>query len=101
LKGEEAAVEIVTFGPGLNMLRDDTSPVKGRIAAMALEMPGVTFIACANTHANMSKQENKPVALVSEAKLMPSGSCGSWSSRQGGSPTYGPDADGARGFSWP
>ena len=73
LKGEEVALEIVTFGPGLHMLRDDTSPVKQRIAAMALETPGVTFIACANTQANMSKQENKPVALVSEAKLMPSG----------------------------
>ena len=72
-KGEEVAIEIVTFGPGLHMLRDDTSPVKQRIAAMALETPGRTFMACANTQANMSKQENKPVSLVSEAKVMPSG----------------------------
>ena len=72
-KGEEVAIEIVTFGPGLHMLRDDTSPVKQRIAAMALEAPGLTFIACANTQANMSKQENKPVALIGEAKVMPSG----------------------------
>ena len=72
-KGEEVAIEIVTFGPGLHMLRDDTSPVKQRIAAMALETPGITFMACANTQANMSKQENKPVSLVSEAKVMPSG----------------------------
>ncbi len=73
LKGEEVAIEIVTFGPGLHMLRDDTSPVKQRIAAMALETPGVTFIACANTQANMSKQEEKPVPLIGEAKVMPSG----------------------------
>ena len=72
-KGEEVAIEIVTFGPGLHMLRDDTSPVKQRILAMALETPDVTFIACANTQANMSKQENKPVTLISEAKVMPSG----------------------------
>jgi uncharacterized protein len=72
-KGEEVAIEVVTFGPGLHMLRDDTSPVKQRIAAMALETPGVTFIACANTQANMSKQENKQISLISEAKLMPSG----------------------------
>src|SRR5262245_35714779 len=26
--GEPVQIEIVTFGPGLNMLRDDTSPVK-------------------------------------------------------------------------
>lgn len=72
-KGEEVAIEIVTFGPGLHMLRDDTSPVKQRISAMALETPDVTFIACANTQANMSKQENKQVTLISEAKVMPSG----------------------------
>lgn len=72
-KGEGVAIEIVTFGPGLHMLRDDTSPVKQRIAAMALEAPDVTFIACANTQANMSKQESKPVTLISEAKVMPSG----------------------------
>ncbi len=72
-KGEEVAIEIVTFGPGLHMLRDDTSPVKQRIAAMALETPSVVFIACANTQANMGKQENKQISLISEAKVMPSG----------------------------
>ena len=72
-KGEDVAIEIVTFGPGLHMLRDDTSPVKQRIAAMSLETPSVAFIACANTQANMSKQENKQITLISEAKVMPSG----------------------------
>jgi intracellular sulfur oxidation DsrE/DsrF family protein len=72
-KGEEVAIELVTFGPGLHMLRDDTSPVKQRISAMALETPSVSFIACANTQANMSKQENKQVTLISEAKVLPSG----------------------------
>ncbi len=72
-KGEDVAIEIVTFGPGLHMLRDDTSPVKQRVAAMALETPNIAFIACANTQANMSKQENKSVTLISEAKVMPSG----------------------------
>ena len=30
-KNEDAVVEIVAYGPGLHMLRDDTSPVKDRI----------------------------------------------------------------------
>jgi uncharacterized protein len=34
------------------MLRANTSPVKDRIAPMALENPIVTFIACGNTQAN-------------------------------------------------
>ena len=29
-RGEKATIEVVTFGPGLHMLRDDTSPVKAR-----------------------------------------------------------------------
>ena len=32
--GEKVKIEVVTFGPGLHMLRDDTSPVKARIKAM-------------------------------------------------------------------
>ena len=55
------------------MLRADTSPVKDRIAPMALENPSITFIACGNTQANQSKAEGKPVTLLSEAKVVPSG----------------------------
>ena len=72
-KGELVAIELVTFGPGLHMLRDDTSPVKQRISAMALEAPNIMFIACGNTQTNQSKQENKSITLISEAKVVPSG----------------------------
>jgi intracellular sulfur oxidation DsrE/DsrF family protein len=72
-KGETVAIEIVTYGPGLHMLRADTSPVKERIAPMALENSNLAFIACGNTQANQSKAEGKPVKLLSEAKVMPSG----------------------------
>lgn len=72
-KGEKVDIEIVAFGPGLHMLRDDTSPVKPRIAQMALEEPNVKFIACANTHANQSRAEQKQITLISEAKVLPSG----------------------------
>jgi intracellular sulfur oxidation DsrE/DsrF family protein len=72
-KGEPVEIEIVTYGPGLHMLRSDTSPVKDRIAPMALENPNLKFIACANTQANQSKAEGKQVSLISEATVMPSG----------------------------
>ena len=72
-KGETVDIEIVTYGPGLHMLRADTSPVKDRIAPMALENSNLKFIACGNTQANQSKAEGKPVTLISEAKVMPSG----------------------------
>src|SRR5262245_12805267 len=42
-KGETVAIEVVTYGPGLAMLRADTSPVKERVAAMSLEYPELVF----------------------------------------------------------
>ena len=72
-KGETVAIEVVAYGPGLHMLRSDTSPVKDRIAPMALENPSIAFIACGNTQANQSKAEGKPVPIMSEAKVVPSG----------------------------
>ena len=72
-KGETVAIEIVTYGPGLHMLRADTSPVKERIAPMSLENSNLKFIACGNTQANQSKAEGKPVSLIGEAKVVPSG----------------------------
>ena len=71
-RGETVVVEIVTFHDGLHMLRSE-SPVKDRIAVMSLENPNIKFIACANTQANQSKAEGKPVTLLSEATVMPSG----------------------------
>ena len=72
-KGETVLIEIIAYGPGLHMLRDDTSPVKARVAAMSLAEPGIGFIACGNTQVNQSKQEGKPVPLIAEAKVLPSG----------------------------
>jgi hypothetical protein len=72
-KGETALIEIVAYGPGLHMLRSDTSPVKDRIGSMALENPNLRFIACGNTQANQSKAEGKDVPLIGEAVVMPSG----------------------------
>ena len=71
-RGEEVAIEIVTYGPGLYMLRAE-SPVKSRIAVLALETPNLTFSACGVTQANMTRAEGKPVELLSEAKVTPSG----------------------------
>ena len=71
--GEKVNIDVVTFGPGLHMLRDDTSPVKARIASMAKSTPSISFKACANTQANMSKAEEKDIPLITEASLVKSG----------------------------
>ena len=72
-KGEEVEVEIVTYGPGLHMLRDDTSPVKARVKSIGESMPNVAFTACGNTREAMQKAEGKEIPLVSRAKVVPAG----------------------------
>ena len=71
--GENVAIDIVTFGPGLHMLRDDTSPVKARIKAISESTPSISFEACANTRENMGRAESKEIPLISEAKVVKSG----------------------------
>jgi intracellular sulfur oxidation DsrE/DsrF family protein len=71
--GEKVMIEVVTFGPGLHMLRDDTSPVKARIKAIKESTPAISFKACGNTHENMSKAESKEITLISEATVVKSG----------------------------
>ena len=71
--GEKVEIEIVTFGAGLHMLRDDTSPVKDRIKSIAEKQPSISFKACGNTQENMSKAENKKIPLVSQATVVKSG----------------------------
>ena len=72
-RGEKIEIEIVTFGPGLHMLRDDTSPMKDRIKAIAEKSSAISFKACGNTQENMGKAENKAIPLVAQATLVKSG----------------------------
>jgi intracellular sulfur oxidation DsrE/DsrF family protein len=71
--GEKVSIEIITYGPGLHMLRDDTSPVKARIETLALSTPEISFKACGNTRENMRKAENKDIPLIPQANLVKSG----------------------------
>jgi intracellular sulfur oxidation DsrE/DsrF family protein len=71
--GEKVKIEVVTFGPGLNMLRDDTSPVKARIEEMALSTPEVSFKACGNTQEKMQQAEKKDIPIIPQATVVKSG----------------------------
>ncbi len=71
--GEKVTIEVVTFGPGLHMLRDDTSPVKARIKSIKEANPAISFKACGNTQENMHKAENKDIPLIPEATVVKSG----------------------------
>ena len=74
-KNEDAVVEIVAYGPGLHLLRDDTSPVKDRIKELSeVSFPSnITFSACNNTKQGMEKREGHPVTIIPQAHLVPAG----------------------------
>jgi Uncharacterized conserved protein len=71
--GDEVVLEIVAYGPGLQMFLKGQSPVANRIELMALEYQDVTFSACENTLRNMSKNQDRPLELLEEAQIVPSG----------------------------
>jgi intracellular sulfur oxidation DsrE/DsrF family protein len=74
-KGEDVQVEVIAYGPGLNMLRDDTSPVKDRIKQLKqLAFPSnIAFSACNVTKQGMEKREGHPIIILPQASLVPSG----------------------------
>jgi uncharacterized protein len=74
-KNEPVDVDIVTYGPGLNMLRTDTSPVQERIKRFKeLAFPGkIQFSACNVTKQGMEKRDGHAITLVSDATTVPSG----------------------------
>lgn len=71
--GDMVEVELVAFGPGLTMLRDDTSPVKDRLKSMKESIPDITFSACGNTIANVEKAEGKKIQIVPQARVVKAG----------------------------
>jgi intracellular sulfur oxidation DsrE/DsrF family protein len=74
-KGENVHVDVVAYGPGLHMLRVDTSPVQDRIKHLKdLAFLGkIQFSACNNTKEGMEKKEGHAVDIVREASIVPSG----------------------------
>ena len=74
-RGEDVEIEIVAYGPGLHMLRADTSPTKDRIKWMVEQMfpAKITFAACNITKQGMEKREGHTVTIIPQATIVPSG----------------------------
>ena len=74
-KNEDVDVEIVAYGPGLYMLRADSSPVQDRIKHLKdMVSPGkIQFSACNNTKQNMEKTEGHAIQILPEATIVPAG----------------------------
>jgi intracellular sulfur oxidation DsrE/DsrF family protein len=70
---DTAVIELVAHGPGLNMLVAGEGHVADRIASMSFELDDIDFSACGNTLAGMERHSGKPIPLLSEATIVPSG----------------------------
>ena len=72
-KGEKVIIELVAYGPGLNMFVKGKSPVEDRISVMSMSIDDLKFSACGNTHHKMSEKAGKGVALIDGVGMAPSG----------------------------
>jgi intracellular sulfur oxidation DsrE/DsrF family protein len=74
-KNEDVDIDVVAYGPGLHMLRADTSPVQDRIKRLKdMVFPGkIQFSACNNTRQGMEKTEGHAIPILSDATVVPSG----------------------------
>jgi uncharacterized protein len=74
-RNEDVEIDVVAYGPGLHMLRADTSPVQDRIKHLKeIATPGkIQFSACNNTKQGMEKTEGHAISIVPDASIVPSG----------------------------
>jgi intracellular sulfur oxidation DsrE/DsrF family protein len=74
-KNEDVELDIVIYGPGLHMLRADTSPVQDRIKRLKdMVFPGkIQFSACNHTKQGMEKAEGHAISILPDATVVPSG----------------------------
>jgi intracellular sulfur oxidation DsrE/DsrF family protein len=74
-KKQDVDLDIVAYGPGLHMLRADTSPVQDRLKRLKeMSFPGkLQFSACNNTKQGMEKTEGHAISILADATIVPSG----------------------------
>ncbi|MGT2436050.1 DsrE family protein [Bradyrhizobium betae] len=63
-QGEDIEIVVVAFNGGLDMLLEDRSPVRERLANFLKSMPNVSFIACGNTLETLAVKEGKRPPLI-------------------------------------
>jgi len=72
-KHEQFQVEIVAYGPGITMLREDKSPVKDRIEEAKKAIPGLVLSMCGNAKAAAERREGHEVIPLAGVQVVPAG----------------------------
>ena len=72
-RNEAFTIEVVAYNAGAHMLRADTSPVKDMLRVLRTVNPNVRFVVCEATKLGMERQEGRPITLIDDVDLVPSG----------------------------
>ena len=72
-KGEKVIIELVGYGPGLNMFVKGKSSVEDRISVVSMSIDELKLSACGNTHRKVSEKAGKNVGLIDGVGMAPSG----------------------------
>ncbi|MBI5261771.1 MAG: hypothetical protein HY852_08140 [Bradyrhizobium sp.] len=72
-RGEEVDIVVVAFNGGLDLLLEDRSPVRERMANFAKAMPNVSFVACGNTLDALTAKEGRRPPLMAKARVVEAG----------------------------
>lgn len=73
INNQPIRVEVVANGPGIKLLRQDTTPFAELISRLSREYDNLMFAACKNTIDLMQITEGRQIALIPEATLIGSG----------------------------
>lgn len=70
---EAVRVEIVAYGPGINMFRTDTSPMREVLEAMHANFPEIAFSACGSTKSIVEERKGHALSFIEGTKVVPLG----------------------------
>jgi uncharacterized protein len=72
-RNEAFTIEVVAYNAGVHMLRADTSPVKDMLRVLRKVNPNIRFVVCEATKLGMERHEGRPITLIDDVDLVPSG----------------------------
>lgn len=72
-KAEEVEISIVAYGPGIEMLIPDRTPVMERLTSFDQSMPNVSFVACGNTLDTLERKEGERPEILTFATEVEAG----------------------------
>jgi len=72
-QGEEVAIEVVAYGPGVSMFIEGQSTVANRVKTISENFENISFKYCNNTYSKMSKKAGKDLPLLPQATKVAAG----------------------------